>query len=35
MTVNIAIVGAGPAGLYAADALLKVLPDSQIDVFEK
>ena len=35
MTINIAIVGAGPAGLYAADALLKVLPESQIDVFEK
>ncbi len=30
-----AIVGSGPSGMYAADALLKVQPDCQIDVFDK
>ena len=35
MSANFAIVGSGPAGMYAADALLKSLPDCHVDVFEK
>ena len=35
MSAKFAIVGAGPAGMYAADALLKSVPDCRIDVFEK
>lgn len=38
MTVNeprIAIVGAGPAGIYAADILLGLAPTASIDLFEK
>lgn len=32
---RIAIVGAGPAGLYTADALLKKRPDTKIDVYDR
>ncbi|MGH3691536.1 MAG: pyridine nucleotide-disulfide oxidoreductase, partial [Microbacterium sp.] len=32
---RIAIVGAGPAGIYAADILLGLAPDASIDLFEK
>ena len=35
MSPTFAIVGSGPAGMYAADALLKSAPDCKIDVFEK
>ena len=35
MSAKYAIVGSGPAGMYAADALLKSVPDCHIDVFEK
>jgi len=32
---RIAIVGAGPAGIYAADILLGRVPHASIDLFEK
>ncbi len=32
---EIAIIGSGPAGCYAAQALLKLLPDAQITVFDR
>lgn len=32
---NVAIIGAGPAGIYAADLLLAQAPEVQIDLFEK
>lgn len=32
---RIAIVGAGPAGLYTADALLKKRPEAKVDVFDR
>ncbi len=35
MVASFTIVGAGPSGMYAADALLKNFPDCQIDVFDK
>jgi len=35
MTAQFAIVGSGPGGMYAADALLKQLPDCRIDVYER
>ena len=35
MSAKFAIVGSGPAGMYAADALLKSSPNCSIDVFEK
>jgi len=35
MSATFAIVGSGPAGMYAVDALLKSVPECQIDVFEK
>jgi len=35
MSPTFAIVGSGPAGMYAADALLKSAPDCKVDVFEK
>jgi len=35
MSASFAIVGSGPSGMYAADALLKNFPDCQIDVFDK
>src|SRR5258708_29574015 len=33
--LRIAIVGAGPAGIYAADALMKSDADVSIDLFER
>lgn len=38
MTTNglrVAVVGAGPAGIYAADGLIKAIPDVHIDLFER
>ncbi len=35
MAISVAIVGAGPAGFYAADALLKSGRDTRIDIFER
>ncbi|HIA82849.1 MAG TPA: pyridine nucleotide-disulfide oxidoreductase, partial [Rhodospirillales bacterium] len=35
MNAKFAIVGSGPAGMYAADALLKSAPGCSVDVFEK
>jgi NADPH-dependent glutamate synthase beta subunit-like oxidoreductase len=35
MPVSVAIVGAGPAGFYTAEALLQKLPGVQIDFIEK
>ena len=35
MSASFAIVGSGPSGMYAADALLKNFPDCHIDVFDK
>lgn len=32
---RIAVVGAGPAGLYAADGLVKAIPDAHVDVIER
>merc|ERR1719422_409827 len=31
---RVAVVGAGPAGFYATQNILKNLPDSQVDIFE-
>ena len=33
--LRVAIVGAGPAGIYAADALMKSDTDVSIDLFER
>ena len=35
MSVAVAIVGSGPAGCYAAAALLKKLPGCRIDIIER
>lgn len=35
MSAKFAIVGSGPAGMYAADSLIKSVPDCRVDVFEK
>ena len=35
MSVSFAIVGSGPSGMYAADALLKKFPSCNIDIFDK
>jgi len=35
MSLSFAIVGSGPSGMYAADALLKNFPNCKIDVFDK
>ncbi|HEV2674792.1 MAG TPA: NAD(P)-binding protein, partial [Aliidongia sp.] len=32
---HIAIIGSGPAGCYLADHLLRLVPDSRIDVIER
>ena len=31
---RVAVVGAGPAGFYASQNILKNLPNSRIDIFE-
>src|SRR5690349_13665062 len=35
MPLTVAIVGAGPAGCYAAEAVARATPDARIDVIEK
>lgn len=35
MPISVAIVGAGPAGFYTAEALLQTLPGVQVDFIEK
>ena len=35
MVKHAAIVGSGPSGFYAAEALLNALPDIVIDMFER
>jgi len=35
MTAKFAIVGSGPSGFYAAEALLDALPDVEVDVLER
>lgn len=34
-TQKVCIVGAGPAGFYAAQYLVKHLPDAEVDIVEK
>jgi ferredoxin/flavodoxin---NADP+ reductase len=34
-TLRVAVVGAGPAGIYAADVLMKNVTDCSIDLFER
>lgn len=33
--LRVAVVGAGPAGIYAADILIQLVPDARVDLFEK
>lgn len=35
MEISVAIIGSGPAGFYAADALIKNADDAQIDIIER
>jgi ferredoxin--NADP+ reductase len=35
MTAHFAIVGSGPSGMYAADALLEGVPDARVDVYDR
>jgi len=35
MVISIAIIGAGPAGFYTAEALLDGVPDARIDIVER
>lgn len=35
MTLSVAIIGSGPAGFYAADALLKFSDDVEVDIIER
>lgn len=35
MSASFAIVGSGPSGMYAADALLKEVPGASVDVFDR
>jgi len=35
VTARFAIVGSGPSGMYAVDALLKGVPGSRVDVFDR
>src|SRR4051812_12385205 len=35
MTAHFAIIGSGPSGMYAADALLEGNPDCRIDVYDR
>lgn len=32
--INVAVIGSGPAGFYAAYKLMKRLPDARIDMYE-
>ena len=32
---RVAVIGAGPAGIYAADILTKALPDATVDIFDR
>lgn len=34
MTISVAIIGSGPSGFYAADALLRKLPGCRIDILD-
>lgn len=34
-STQICVVGAGPAGFYAAQHLIKKLPNAQVDIFER
>ena len=33
--LRVAVVGAGPSGFYAAEALLKTLDDVSVDIFDR
>ena len=33
--MHVAIVGSGPSGLYTADAITRLWPDSEIDIFDR
>ncbi len=35
MPLSVAVVGAGPAGFYAADAVLSAFPDAEINIIEQ
>ena len=35
MTLRVAVVGAGPAGIYASDILSRTLPGTAIDLFDR
>lgn len=35
MNLSVAVVGAGPSGFYAADAMLKAFPGSRIDIIDR
>ncbi len=35
MPLSVAVVGAGPSGFYATEAMLKAFPDCSIDIIEK
>ena len=35
MTISIAVVGSGPSGFYAIEALLKKLPDCRVDLIDR
>ena len=35
MSASFAVVGSGPSGMYAADALLKEVPGCRVDVFDR
>ena len=33
--IRVAVIGAGPAGIYAADTLVNDYPGAQVDVFDR
>ena len=35
MTINVAVIGAGPSGFYTVDALLKADKDIRVDIIER
>ncbi|MEP4888178.1 MAG: NAD(P)-binding protein, partial [Alphaproteobacteria bacterium] len=35
MTINVAVIGAGPSGFYTVDALLKGDQDVRVDIIER